>query len=209
MWSPPMSCKQDKYVQQLILAWITIIDWEYKKWLHPTDKFNNWSRLWICRDWRRSNIVALPSLPPSWHLWWVLSELRLISRWVLSELYLMSRGVLTWTKWVLSYTRLVLSRPWAILQNYISHKIYNLYNKIYVNILWSTYDTGRLCWLEPSASTWLNSWLCLLPLEELPAKKVSSSHGQTIFLTPLRKPFTVCLAPLPCCFDILFQRISG
>jgi hypothetical protein len=197
-WCRPLSCKQDKHVQQLVLVWITIIDWEYRKWLHFTNWFNNRSRLWICRDRRGSNVVALPSLPPSQHL-----------RLVLNKLCLVSRGVMTWARVVLSCMRLILSRPWAVLQNYTSHKIKNSYNKIYVNILWSTFDFGHLCWLEPSTSTWSNSWLCLLLLEELPAKKVLLSRGWAILLTPLRKPFTVYLTPLPWRFDILFQRISS
>jgi hypothetical protein len=119
----PKSCKQDKCVQQLVLAWITIIDWEYKKWLPLIDWFNNRSRLWICRDPRKSNVVALPSPPPSRHLRWVINDLCLVSWGVFSKLRLMSRGVLTRTRVVLSCTRLVLSWPWAILQNYTSRKI--------------------------------------------------------------------------------------
>jgi hypothetical protein len=57
--------------------------------------------------------------------------------------------------------------------------------------------SGRLYWLESSASTWPNSWLRLLPLEELSAKKVSLSCGRAILLAPLRKPFTGCLTPYP------------
>jgi hypothetical protein len=49
----------------------------------------------------------------------------------------------------------------------------------------------------------------MLSLEELPAKMVSFSRGQAIFLAPLRKLITVYLTPLPWCFNILFQRISG
>jgi hypothetical protein len=76
-----------------------------------TDQFNNWSRLWIYRDRRRSDVVVHPSMPPSQHLRRVLNELRLVSRGVLSELHLMYRGVLTQTRLVLSCMRLVLSRP--------------------------------------------------------------------------------------------------
>jgi hypothetical protein len=53
---------QDKGVQQLVLALITIIDWEYKKWLPIIDWFNNRSRLWIYEDRRRSDVVAYHQL---------------------------------------------------------------------------------------------------------------------------------------------------
>jgi hypothetical protein len=106
-WCPP-------HVQHLVLAWITIIDWEYKKWLPLTDWFNNRPKFWICRDQRRRNVVALPSLPP---------PSRHLRRRVLNELYLTSREVFTQTRLVLSCMRLVLSWSWAVLQNYTSHKI--------------------------------------------------------------------------------------
>jgi hypothetical protein len=74
-WCRPISYKQDKCVQLLLVVWITIIDLEYRKWLPLTDWFNNRPRLRICRDRRRSNVVSLPSPPPSWHFRQVLSEL--------------------------------------------------------------------------------------------------------------------------------------